>query len=379
MDNSNNTTGCGCALIAIPIFSWFLFSVDLMGPTTFTVIMSVGGIILLAFALQYFSKPDPSVDFKWPERLIIPDSNLMTPRYLVVDIETNGLPLSNYGDITKSEHWPDITQIAWILLDRHGEIVSKKDFYIKYKHISIPHKVQKMNGITPRILKEEGTKIKDVMNEFRNDAMQVDYIVAHNISFDLNIIMSKWHILGMNWKELSTKNFVDTMEWGKYADAYRKKHGSKRPKLTELGETLINLKKSETDKGAHNARFDVYLTALVFNKLDDQGHFDFLHYDELLESPTKVDSIRLKFHLIEKVSKKEVCGLFYDIEKIRENPDRVLGQIKLINKDGKVLTSSCLSSVKETLNAVGLMEKNPNYKWEYLRRKYEHVFIQIIF
>ena len=206
--------------------------------------------------------------------------------FLIFDTETTGLPKDFSAPISDVENWPRCIQLAWQLHDFSGDLIEIKNYIIYPEGFSIPYNSQKIHGISTERAKIEGHPIKTVLGEFNNALSKSQYIVGHNISFDVNIIFSEFYrannLFKINkidkrqleilndhnkWKTLDTmsENSANLCEipggrFGKF----------KFPKLTELHEKLFGNEFSE----AHNASVDVAATARCFFELVRLGVID---------------------------------------------------------------------------------------------------------
>ena len=112
-------------------------------------------------------------------------------RILVVDTETTGLPKSRNGSIFDQDNWPYIVQFSYLIYNSDTYAVEKMvDYIIKIPdEIDIPEVCVNIHGISNAISKEQGVVIDGVLCEFIMDMESCDLIVAHNMEFDMNIIM----------------------------------------------------------------------------------------------------------------------------------------------------------------------------------------------
>lgn len=184
---------------------------------------------------------------------------------LFVDTETTGLPKDYKASYKDSENWPRLVQISWILTDAKGTILEATDYIIRPEHFTIPQEATNIHGITNRMAKEEGYKLRKVLLHFLEMLDKCDFIVGHNIDFDVNVIAAELHR-----KELPTSSFIIkpracTMKAGTDFCAIPKGNGYKWPKLSELYYHIF----SETFENAHNAQSDVYATMQCYFGLLD--------------------------------------------------------------------------------------------------------------
>lgn len=205
-------------------------------------------------------------------------------KYLVFDVETTGLPKRRFAPLYKSELWPYIVQISWVVYDDETcRIVSVNDHIIKLPTgVKLPQESIRIHGITKQIMFKKGIHIKKALKMFETDFNQCDSLVAHNITFDMNIIGAEFlrnarkgdlfpNIFDMspNKKKLCTmelgKNICKIIRKGKNGEPYYKS-----PKLIELHEKLFK----QTINNAHNSLVDVYACLRCFCKI-------YLNYDIL--------------------------------------------------------------------------------------------------
>ena len=90
-----------------------------------------------------------------------------------------------------SENWPRLVQISWILTDAKGTILEATDYVVRPEHFTIPQEATNIHGITNRMAKEEGYKLRKVLLRFLEMLDKCDFIVGHNIDFDVNVIAAE--------------------------------------------------------------------------------------------------------------------------------------------------------------------------------------------
>jgi len=160
---------------------------------------------------------------------------------LFIDLETSGLPERLGFDMyynpkeTKYYKHSRIVEIGYLICDNNGKIIKKVTKIIKPNKFTITN--SKFHGITNKIANEKGVKIDDVFKILRNDLDKIDTIVSHNLSFDINILLSECYRNGKNKlaKKIESKKTECTMKLGQNVMKIRK-----YPKLTELYKYLFN-------------------------------------------------------------------------------------------------------------------------------------------
>lgn len=203
---------------------------------------------------------------------------------LVFDTETTGLPKSKVINKDVLHLWPYIVQFSYIIFDTELKTLIKiKDYIIRVPDfITISEEVSRIHGITNDISLSKGVNIVDVLNEFFADLSIVDYIVGHNVSFDLNMIRAELNRLIVNAnndEELSefqthlttinaSKNIYCTMKESislcaiETKDKFGRSY-NKFPKLIELYQKLFSI----TPNNLHNSLNDVIVCLRCFMKL----------------------------------------------------------------------------------------------------------------
>lgn len=168
--------------------------------------------------------------------------------YLFFDIETSGLPktlgfnyyyppeLTNYYDSSR------MIEVAYIITDEKFKIQQQYSSLIN-NHINVTNTF--IHGISNNMIKQKGISMRQFLNTFKKDIEQfgVNKIVAHNVKFDRNILLSE--IYRFNTQQIQTRScdyddaffrnipFECTMKLGKeYLNL------SKFPKLVNLHKEL---------------------------------------------------------------------------------------------------------------------------------------------
>ena len=185
--------------------------------------------------------------------------------FLVFDTETTGLPKNFKAPITDSDNWPRLVQISWQLHNELGELVENQDFIIKPEGFEIPYDSQKIHGISTKIANENGKDLSEVLKIFKATLLKTNFIVGHNIDFDVNIIGAEFYRKFNTDDDLSGIGVIDTM---KISVDHCKIPGGrggkfKYPKLNELHKILFGEEFNE----AHNSAADVQATARCFLEL----------------------------------------------------------------------------------------------------------------
>ena len=177
-------------------------------------------------------------------------------KYLFFDTETTGLPKNREDAIKGPGNWPHIVSLSWQVYENNKHIKSES-YIIKPMEWRIHEDSIKIHGITNEKALLEGHDLLNIINKFMNE--KADYLIAHNVDFDYNVIMNAilWdlRLAFPTFGKLfcTMKNSREIMKIP-YANGLR---GYKPPKLIELYEFVLK-KKPDVNK-LHSSSYDTQL------------------------------------------------------------------------------------------------------------------------
>lgn len=186
--------------------------------------------------------------------------------YLFFDTETTGLPKNWKAPVSDIDNWPRLVQLACLLYDNDGNIISQSDFIIKPEGFTIPMDASRIHGISTERAFIEGKSLVSALEHFSTLVSKATYLVAHNMAFDEKIVGAELLRNGMK-NCIQPKNKICTMERTTNFCAINGPYGYKWPKLSELHYKLF---KKDFDE-AHNAAVDITATAKCFWELKKIG------------------------------------------------------------------------------------------------------------
>lgn len=231
--------------------------------------------------------------------------------YLIFDTETTGLPRNFNAPITDLDNWPRVVQLAWQLHDEAGELVSQQDFIIQPDGFNIPFESERVHGISTELARAVGEPLTTVLERFQKDLAKANFMVGHNLKFDINVLGCEFVRLGQDTP--LTKPVLDTCtERSALLCQIPGGRGGKfkLPTLTELHEYLFG----EAFNEAHNATADVESTTRCFLELLRKEHYTL---EEILQEPGYFASFQtLNPAPIQKIGLQHV-NLKAESEKIR--------------------------------------------------------------
>ena len=195
---------------------------------------------------------------------------------LVIDTETTGLPGCRgvIADATNFVKWNNarLVQIAWELYNPDRVCIDAQCHIIKPDGYVIPDVVTKIHGISTGQALNEGIPIKEAFDKLRGVLMYNPIIVAHNMDFDFNIILSElYRYFNMNY-EMPENNVTDIIKTWIQADKectmlMSCNPGERWKKLVVVYENLFGI---IPDITLHRADNDVKLCSQIYFKLLDK-------------------------------------------------------------------------------------------------------------
>jgi DNA polymerase-3 subunit epsilon len=178
-------------------------------------------------------------------------------KLLFFDVETTGLPENYKAHYSQINNWPRIVQLSWLIADSGGEILKESDNIIKVD-FPIPAEVSRIHGITDAISQSAGVDIAQVLNCFLKDLANAEYIICHNVGFDLPVLQSE--LLRANMDHAVEKKTFCTMVSSTSYCQLPGNRGFKWPRLSELYQICF----CEPIQNSHNAIVDVRATHRIF-------------------------------------------------------------------------------------------------------------------
>ncbi|KYC45443.1 MAG: DNA polymerase III subunit epsilon [Candidatus Methanofastidiosum methylothiophilum] len=187
--------------------------------------------------------------------------------YLFIDTETSGLPRSRYAPYTDTTNWPRVVQIAWMLCDQTGNILSSEEHIIRPEGFVIPFDAQNIHGISNERAHSEGKDLEFVLRRFSSDINRSTHLIAHNLDFDFNVIGAEFVRKGIENRMTLLNRFCTMIGTTEYCQIPGGQYEFKWPSLIELHYTLFNT----TFEEKHDAMHDVKICKECFFELKNRG------------------------------------------------------------------------------------------------------------
>lgn len=185
---------------------------------------------------------------------------------IILDTETTGFPARISFDtyyhpsITKHYDSSRLIELGYVICSEDGTVIKSVDNLVKPDNFKIENSF--VHGITDENAMKNGMELSYVINLLKEDLFQynVNTIIAHNISFDINVLLSECYRIGSNEiiNKLENMTCEDTMVIGKEFMKTKKS-----PRLIELYEFLFN----EPVKQDHRALADAIICMNCYYKM----------------------------------------------------------------------------------------------------------------
>jgi len=182
-------------------------------------------------------------------------------RYFFFDTETTGLPKNWKAPVTDTDNWPRCVEVAVAFSDGKGDLDAHSWYasLIKPDGYEIPEGATRIHGISTELAAKEGSDASEIFNIMHEQIAKSEFVVGHNILFDMNIVNAEFVRLGLPILE---KSMMCTMKSGR-------SYGNKWPNLAELHTYLFGAQ----FEGAHRAINDLQATVKCFYEMRRRNAF----------------------------------------------------------------------------------------------------------
>jgi len=193
---------------------------------------------------------------------------------MVFDTETTGLPVFKKGG-TSNFHPPEdykkynksrLIELGYYIYNSSFEIVKHHNMLVIPNGFLIEN--TEIHGITNQDAREHGQPLIKVLEEFLNDLAKCDTIVAHNLDFDYNIVLSECHRINMKTSNNICLDIIDKIK--KIKLVCTMKLAVEKLKLTRTRIKLIDLYKiASTEEWIqkHRAEDDARVCGICYKYL----------------------------------------------------------------------------------------------------------------
>ncbi len=120
--------------------------------------------------------------------------------YLFFDTETTGLPTRTNAHFTEETVWPHVVSISWAVLRSQDEQLQHAYWIIRPEGFAIPEEATRIHGISTDYALANGRPLREVLLELETAIANFhpEFVVAHNIAFDLPVLFCELHRLRLS-------------------------------------------------------------------------------------------------------------------------------------------------------------------------------------
>ncbi|SMG31036.1 3'-5' exonuclease [Sphingobacterium psychroaquaticum] len=181
----------------------------------------------------------------------------MEQNLLFIDTETTGLPLRWDRPYNDTTNWPQVIQLAWIVVNPQQEEVKRCNYYIYESDIAISPESEKIHGITLDFLKKNGKRRKDILRKFAHDLKKFNpLIIGHFVELDIQVLVAAYTQCKLKNPFLESLFFCTMLKSAIYAI----RRQSDYLRLDQLYTHLF----SSAATGLHNAIYDAEAAARCY-------------------------------------------------------------------------------------------------------------------
>ena len=191
-----------------------------------------------------------------------------SPVLLIFDTETTGLPSRDRKIRSDPLSWPRLVEAGWILCKEDGVVIDEQSHIVSPGGFDIPDAVSAIHGITTRTAREEGSPVHEILSAFCAASKQADILVAHNLSYDIRIVLAELIRTGKR-EVLPKRPGICTMRSSARFCGVPGRFGKgfKWPSLSYLHNTLFGI----PPPAAHRALPDARVCAACYHELIKRG------------------------------------------------------------------------------------------------------------
>lgn len=216
-------------------------------------------------------------------------------KILFFDLETTGLPISWKESYLNTNNWPYIIQLAYIESSFKKEIPVINDIILEPNNFEIPQDSILIHNISNEKAIIEGQDRKEVLENFAHILEGFDYVVAHNISYDINVLRCEFYRNDIKDPFINNIEIFCTMKESTDYCKIPSQYGDyKWPSLQELYFRIFN----KNFEGVHNAKFDIKATYECFWELVNLKIFK-INFDRNKKNVLSNAQIKLKQNILE--------------------------------------------------------------------------------
>ena len=190
--------------------------------------------------------------------------------YLIFDVSAIAQPKNWKAPFSDTFSWPRMIHISWIILDKELKPVDDYDQIIQPEGFGITSDIENRVKIDQEDIETKGAPLEDVLKAFNDSLQNVEYVFAHNLTFNENVLAAEYLRKGISHDLFKKERFCLMQEATFFCKLPSKTGGYKWPSLSELHSIIF--KKGYAPP--NNARADVIAATRCFKALMMGGQLE---------------------------------------------------------------------------------------------------------
>jgi len=195
--------------------------------------------------------------------------------YLVFDASGIAKPKNWKASFSDTFSWPRMIHLSWIILDEKFKPIQDFNCIVQPEDFKFTPEIASFCKLDEDDLKK-AVPLDDVLNQFNDSLDGVEYLFAHNMNFNENVLACEFLRKGINHNLFKKERHCLMHESTFYCKIPSKTGGYKWPSLQEMHATIFKQKYTPSN----NARADVIAASRCFIALMKVGAFEDLFDDE---------------------------------------------------------------------------------------------------
>ena len=196
--------------------------------------------------------------------------------YLIFDCSSIDRPKNWKAPFSDTFAWPRMIHLSWIILDKELKPIDDYDHIIIPEGFSFNDDIEKRCRIDQEDIDSKGAPLEDVLKGFENSLQKADFVLAHNLNFNENVLAAEFLRKGIRHSLFQKERFCLMQESTFFCKLPSKTGGYKWPSLSELHSIIF--KKAYAPP--NNARADVIAATRCFKALKMAGQLEDMFDEE---------------------------------------------------------------------------------------------------
>jgi len=183
--------------------------------------------------------------------------------YLIFDCSSIEKPKSYTAPFSDTSAWPRMAHLSWIILNKELKPVEDYNHIISPEGYEFTSDMEERCRITKEDVETKAISLEESLIGFDESLNKVDYVLAHNLNFNENVLAAEYQRKGINHNLFKKERFCLMQESTFYCKLPSKTGGYKWPTITELHAIIFQKAYSPPN----NARADVIAATRCFKAL----------------------------------------------------------------------------------------------------------------